>query len=227
MCRANKHGPGSPVCIYCGKTNHSSAYCRYRPRDNQEEPRHTPDALKTGAMGENSALVARNQAGPTHHNINNNPFSHIDGRGQNQHNGGSHRSQHREQAGTAPRGEQMDTNPNFPPRRQQHTHFNEVYNRRYSPPTFPSLAFNNTMASDAVGRSIIQLAENQSCSLDFILAGQQSQMDAYREMTCSNQAREDDALLAGIEVYNGKDPSRFEGWLDAMEQACNMTDRNL
>ena len=28
MCRANKHGPGSPVCVYCGKTNHSSAYCR-------------------------------------------------------------------------------------------------------------------------------------------------------------------------------------------------------
>ena len=39
------------------------------------------------------------------------------------------------------------------------------------------------MASDAVGRSIIQLADNQSHSLDFILAGQQSQMDAYREMT--------------------------------------------
>ena len=53
---------------------------------------------------------------------------------------------------------------------------------------FPSLTFNNTMASDAVGRSIIQLAENQSHSLDFILAGQQSQMDAYREMTHSNQA---------------------------------------
>ena len=30
------------------------------------------------------------------------------------------------------------------------------------------------MASDAVGRSIIQLAENQSHSLDFILVGQQS-----------------------------------------------------
>ena len=36
---------------------------------------------------------------------------------------------------------------------------------------------------------------NQSHSLDFILVGQQSQMDAYREMTCSNQAREDDALF--------------------------------
>ena len=65
------------------------------------------------------------------------------------------------------------------------------------------LAFNNTMASDAVGRSIIQLAENQSRSLDFILVGQQSQMDAYREMTHSNQVREDDALFAGVKVYNG------------------------
>ena len=49
MCRATKHGPDSPVCIYCSKTNHSSAYCKYRPRDNQEEPRLTPDALKTGS----------------------------------------------------------------------------------------------------------------------------------------------------------------------------------
>ena len=66
-----------------------------------------------------------------------------------------------------------------------------------------------------------------SHSLDFILAGQQSQMDAYREMTRSNQAREDDALFAGINVYNGEDPLKFEGWLDTVEQACNMTDRNL
>ena len=227
MCSANKCGPGLPVCIYYSKTNHSSAYCRYRPRDNQEEPRHTPDALKTGATGENLASAARNQTGSAHRKINNNPFSNVDGRGQNQHYGGPQRYQHREQTGAAPRGEQMDNNPNFPPRRQQHAHFNKGYNRRYSPPTFPSPAFNNTMASDAVGRSIIQLAENQSHSLDFILVGQQSQMDAHREMTCSNQAREDDALFAGIEVYDGEDPSRFEGWLDVMEQACNMTDRNL
>ena len=228
MCRATKCGPDSPVCIYCGKSNHSSAYCRYRPKDNWEEPRQTPDALKTGATGKNSALVSRNQIGPAHRNTNNNPFSHIDGRGQNQHYRGPQRSQPREQSGAAPRGEQTDNNnQNFPPRRQQHTHFDEGYNKRYSPPTFPSLAFNNTMTSDTVGRSIIQLAENQSHSLDFILAGQQSQMDAYREMTHSNQAREDDALFAGIDVYDGEDPSKFEGWLDAVEQACNMTKRNL
>ena len=226
MCRAAKHGTRSPVCIYCGKTNHSSAYCRYRPRDNHEEPRNTPDVLRTGNTGENLALVARNQTGSAPHNDNKVPFSHSDGRGQNQPNGGQHRPQQREQTGAAPRGQQSDTNPNFPPRRQQHAHFNEGFNRRYSPPTFPSPGFNNTMASD-VSRSIIQLEENQSHSLDFILVGQQLQMDAYKEMTHFNQAREDNALFAGIEVYDGEDPSCFEGWLDAVKQACNMTDRNL
>ena len=136
MCRATKHGPRSPVCIYCGKSNHSSATCRYRPKDNWEEPRQTPDALKTGATSENLASASRNQTGPTPHNTNNNPFSHIDGRGQNQHYGGPQRSHHGEQNGAAPRGEQTDNNnnQNFPPRRQQHAYFNEGYGRRYSPP---------------------------------------------------------------------------------------------
>ena len=93
----------------------------------------------------------------------------------------------------------MDTNPNFPPRRQQHAHFNEGFQQEVFSSIFPSPGFNNTMASDAVGRSIIQLAENQSHSLDFILVGQQLQMDAYKELTHSNQAREDDALFAGID----------------------------
>ena len=95
------------------KTNHSSAYCRYRPRDNREEPKHTPDIKKLVLLVKNLALVARNQTGPTYHNINSNPFSHIDGRGQNQHYGGPQRSQPREQTGAASRGEQMDNNSNF------------------------------------------------------------------------------------------------------------------
>ena len=243
MCRASKHGNAtarSPVCIYCGKTNHGSAYCRYILRDNHEEPRNTPDALRTGTTDKHLALAPRNQTGSTPHNNNNVPFSHSDGRAQGQpnrgqmgsqpggqYNGSQQRPKHRDQTGAAPRGQPTSTNPSFPPRGQQHAHFNEGFNRRYSLPTFPSPGFNNTMASDTVGRSIIQLAENQSHSLDFILAGQQLQMDAYKEMTCSNQAREDDALFTGIQVYDGEDPSHFEGWLDAVKQVCNMTDRNL
>ena len=193
--------------------------------------------LRTGTIGENSALAAKNQTGsaPCNNKV---PFYCSDGRGQDQpnrgqsgshpmgqHDGGQHRPKHREQTGAAPRGQQMDANPSFPPRRQQHAHFNEGFNRRYSPPTFPFPGFNNTMASDAVGRSIIQLAENKSHSLDFILAGQQLQMDTYKEMRCSNQAREDDTHFAGIQVYDGEDPSCFEGWLDAVKQVCNMTDK--
>ena len=134
--------------------------------------------------------------------------------------------QHRNQTGAAPRG-QTKLILVFLLGDSSTLILMKVLNRRYSPSTFPSPGFSNTMASDAVGRSIIQLAENQSHSLDFILAGQQSQMDAYKEMTHSNQAREDDALFAGIQVYDGEDPSYFEGWLDAVEQTCNMTDRNL
>ena len=52
-------------------------------------------------------------------------------------------------------------------------------------------------------------------------------MDAYREMTRSTRQGKMMLCLPGIEVYDGEDPSRFEGWLDAVKQACNMTDRNL
>ena len=71
MCRASKNRnttARSHVCIYCDKTNHASAYCRYRLRDNHEEPGNTPDALRTGTTGENSALVPRNQTGSTPQN---------------------------------------------------------------------------------------------------------------------------------------------------------------
>ena len=155
MCRASKHGnatAGSPVCIYCGKTNHGSAYCRYRPRDNHEEPRNTPDALRTGTTGENLAPAPRNQTGSTPHNNNNVSFSHSDHRAQGQPNRGQSGSQprgqyngsqqgpkHRDQTGAASRGQQTSTNPSFPPRGQQHAHFNEGFNRRYSPPPPHSL----------------------------------------------------------------------------------------
>ena len=136
-----------------------------------------------------------------------------------QYNGSQQGPKHRDQTGAASRGQQTGTNPSFPPRGQQHAHFNGDINRRYSPPTFPSPGFNNTVASDAVGRSIIQLVENQSHSLDFILAGQQLQMDAYKEMTCSNQAREDDALFAGIQVYDGEESYKKDSYHYLSEQS--------
>ena len=95
-----------------------------------------------------------------------------DDRGQNQPNGGQHRSQHREQTGAAPRVQKMDTNPNFPPRRQQHAHFNEGFNWRYSPPhiSFSWMSITQWPVMLLVD-SIIQLAENQSRSFGLHLSG--------------------------------------------------------
>ena len=83
MCRASKHGnstTGSPLCIYCSKTNHRSVYYRYRPRDNCEEPRNTPDALRTGTkwqkFGIGTQKLSWSYPSP--------PFSHSDGRSQGQ-----------------------------------------------------------------------------------------------------------------------------------------------
>ena len=100
MCRVSKHGNStarSPVCIYCGETNHRSAYCRYRLKDNHEEPKNTPDALKTGTAGENLASAARTHTRFAPHNNNNVPFSHSDGRAQGQPNRGQVGSQSRGQ----------------------------------------------------------------------------------------------------------------------------------
>ena len=108
MCRATRHGP----------LDHQSVFTVANliivllivgtgPRITGEEPRQTPDALRTGATSENLASASRNQTGPALCTINHNPFSHIDGRGQNnQHYGGPQRSHHREPNGAAPRGEQ-------------------------------------------------------------------------------------------------------------------------
>ena len=68
-----------------------------QPRDNCEEPRNTPDALRTGTAGKNLAPVTRNQTRSAPHNNNNVPFSHSDGRAQDQPNRG--------QLGSQPRGQ--------------------------------------------------------------------------------------------------------------------------
>ena len=46
-------------------------------------------------------------------------------------------------------------------------------------------------------------------------------MDAYREMTHFNQVREEDALFAGIEVYDGEGPPHIlkVGWTPSNKPA--------
>ena len=91
----------------------------------------------------------------------------------------------------------------------------------YSPYHFaPSPAL--SAGSDLLSRSIMQLAETQSHSLEIFAAQQKSQIDVYQELTRSNKEKEHDALFTSIPIFNG-DRTQCEQWLDNMDQATRIS----
>ena len=111
--------------------------------------------------------------------------------------------------------------------RQPHARFDERYNQRYSPPVFPPTPSLNSSFPEALSRSLLQIAENQLRTIDVIKASQEAQAAAYREMTKANKLRDDDALFYSIEVYDGSNPTKFERWIDSIDQATCITGRDL
>ena len=58
-------------------------------------------------------------------------------------------------------------------------------------------------------------------------ASQEAQATAYKEMTKTNKMGDDDALFHSIEVYDGLNPTKFEKWIDSIDQATCITGREL
>ena len=108
--------------------------------------------------------------------------------------------------------------------RQPHTRFDERYNQRYSPPVFPPTPSLNISFPEALSKSLLQIAENQSRT---IKASQEAQAAAYKEMTKTNKIRDDDTLFHSIEVYDGSNPTKFEKWIDSIDQATHIAGRDL
>ena len=105
------------------------------------------------------------------------------------------------------------------------TWFNEKQNQMYSPYHFaPSPAL--SAGSDLLSRSIMQLAETQSHSLEIFAAQQKSQLNVYQELTRSNKEKEHNALFTSIPVFDG-DRTQCEQWLDDMDQATRISGHNL
>ena len=57
-------------------------------------------------------------------------------------------------------------------------------------------------------------------------ARQETQAAAYKEMTKANKMRDDNALFHSIEVYDGSNPTKFEKWIDSIDQATCITGRD-
>ena len=113
-------------------------------------------------------------------------------------------------------------------KRQPHARFDERYNQRYSPPVFPSTPSLNSSFPEALSKSLLQIAENQSRTIEAMEASQEAQAAAYKEMTKTNKMCDDsDALFHSIEVYDGSNPTKFEKWIDSIDQTTCITDRDL
>ena len=102
--------------------------------------------------------------------------------------------------------------------RQPHARFNEKYNQKYSPPVFPPTPSLNNPFLEGLSKSLLQIAENQLRMIEAMKASQEAQAAAYKEMTKTNKMRDDNALFHSIEVYDGSNPTKFEKWIDSIDQ---------
>ena len=231
MCRACRHtnnkgqqGQQSPlICVYCGSAKHSLSNCHRRPWDNREQPHSTPDSLK------------RNQ--PSNSKISGNAAGNTASTGAVTHGCSSQSQYQRSNSKILGNSRPNNTSSQFfrntnnsdyrESQRQPHAKFDERYNQRYSPPIFPLTPSLNSSFPEALSRSLLQIAENQSRTIDVMKASQEAQAAAYKEMTKTNKMRDDDALFHSIEVYDGSNPTMFEKWIDSIDQATHITGRDL
>ena len=52
-----------------------------------------------------------------------------------------------------------------------------------------------------------------------MVANQKSQQDVYNELTKANHDKQNDAMFAAIDTYDGENREMFEEWIDELDQA--------
>ena len=55
------------------------------------------------------------------------------------------------------------------------------------------------------------------------MANQKSQQDVYNELARANKDKANEAMFAAIETYDGMDRSKFEEWINEIDQACQVS----
>ena len=204
MCRAcrqatnnqGQQGQRSPqICVYCGSIEHSSSNCHRRPWDNREQPWGTPESLRKDQQANPKISGnAMGRAAPMGANTKGQPCQPKSQRSNTGHDGKS---------------SQYYRNYNYDYRDLQRQPHTRRYNQRYSPPAFAPTPSLNSSFPEALSKSLLQIAENQSRTIEAMKASQEAQAAGYKEMTKTNKMRDDDALFHSIEVYDGSNPTKF------------------
>ena len=234
MCRAPPKPSPTPslqpvICVYCGSSEHRSIECRNRPRDNREEGRIPSPASSgysrdrqrksvTASSNNSHKSNARSKNSEKTRTTSDKPLRPETGR-------------QCQQPPQCPTQGKPNNPSNFSYRdyrysdQPRQTRFDEKQKQMYSPHhSAPSPAL--SAGSHLLSRSIMQLAEMQSHSLEIFAAQQKSQIEVYQELTRSNKEKEHDALFTSIPVFDG-DRAQCEQWLDDMDQATRISGRDL
>ena len=234
MCRAPPKPSPTPspqpiICIYCGSSEHRSMECKNRPQDNREEGR-IPNPVSSGYSRDRQRKPATASSDSSYKTNARSKNSEKAGTTSDKPRRPETGRQHQQPPQRPTQGKPNNKN-NFPYRdyrysdQPRQTRFDEEQNQRYSPQHFaPSPALST--GSDLLSRSIMQLAEMQSRSLEIFAAQQKSQIEVYQELTRSNKEKEHDALFTSIPVFDG-DRTQCEQWLDDMDQATRISGRDL
>ena len=74
---------------------------------------------------------------------------------------------------------------------------------------------------------LMELANIQSRSLEMMAASQRSQQEAFQELTRASKDKSNNVIFDSIKVFNGKNRQAFEDWINEINQACRVSDRDF
>ena len=108
------------------------------------------------------------------------------------------------------------------------TRFDEGLNRQYSP------TYNNYQQSPLgsipgqdLSATLIELANIQSRSLEMMATSQRSQQETFQELTRTSKDKSNDAMFDSIKIFDGQNRQAFEDWIDEVDKACRVSDRDF
>ena len=107
------------------------------------------------------------------------------------------------------------------------TSFDEGLNRQYLP------IYNNyhqsplgSIPGQDLSTMLMEMANIQSRSLGMMATSQRSQHDAFQDLTRASKDKSNDAMFDSIKIFDSKNSQAFEDWINEVDQACRVSDRD-
>ena len=75
--------------------------------------------------------------------------------------------------------------------------------------------------------TLMKLTNIQSRSLEMMATSQRSQQEAFQELTRASKDKSNDVMFDSIKIFDGRNRQAFEDWIDEVDQACRVSDRDF